>query len=321
MPAQQVTESGINTQNNEAEVAATSGTDAPTFQSGIKQHTTDLSKYALFLGGLNVTSESLKQYDPLRTGYGRLFMVRSPLFVENAIPNKLAKFKHILEYGAMNIRGNTDMSMDFQSLSGGYANRQFEFPTYLQDQMNEFTVSVPEFSGSPVREVIMFWLTGIGDPQTGYATYHVGTNTAAGNQDLPRISANQTAEFVYVATDNTGRNVEYAAFLANCTPKTVPLQHFDYESGSHNAVTLDLNFTCVRYVSEQINKLGYELIKKYNVLMDSMNFNSGFVVPSDRQGTYYNIHTGEIRGKNDTQEGTMAPSYIAENDSTWNVNN
>ena len=74
-------------------------TEISTIQSNIKQHDGDkLLDYALFVGGLNVTNEVLANYDPLRTGYGRLFMVRTPLFLSRTIPTKLKKFKHILEY-------------------------------------------------------------------------------------------------------------------------------------------------------------------------------------------------------------------------------
>ena len=60
-----------------------------TIQTSIHQHENDkLEKYALFLGGLNVTHEVLANYDPLRTGYGRLFMVRKPAFVVDNITFK-----------------------------------------------------------------------------------------------------------------------------------------------------------------------------------------------------------------------------------------
>ena len=57
------------------------GADTPTqdstIQTGAKEHESEnLMNYALFVGGLNVTRDVLKNYDPLRTGYGRLFMVR-----------------------------------------------------------------------------------------------------------------------------------------------------------------------------------------------------------------------------------------------------
>ena len=55
-----------------------------TIQSGIKHHENDhITDYALFMGGTNVTHDVLMNYDPLKTGYGRLFMVRKPVFLQH----------------------------------------------------------------------------------------------------------------------------------------------------------------------------------------------------------------------------------------------
>ena len=43
--------------------------NATTFQTNIHNHNMEnITDYALFLGGLNVTRDSLLQYDPLKTG-------------------------------------------------------------------------------------------------------------------------------------------------------------------------------------------------------------------------------------------------------------
>ncbi len=40
-----------------------------------------IRNYSLFAGGLDMTNASAANYDPLITGYGRLFMVRKPVFL------------------------------------------------------------------------------------------------------------------------------------------------------------------------------------------------------------------------------------------------
>ena len=120
-----------------------------TIQTGIKRHTKDdLTNYALFLGGTNVINEVLQCYDPLKTGYGRLFMVRKPQFLDETIPQKLKKFKHILEYGNTAVQGIGDITVQFNSMQGGYTGKAFEIPSYATDDTTGFSVNVLTFTGT-----------------------------------------------------------------------------------------------------------------------------------------------------------------------------
>lgn len=264
--------------------------DISTIQSTIKSHTNDdLTKYALFMGGLNVTHDVLINYDPLKTGYGRLFMIRKPLFLDNTIPNKLKKFKHILEYGNTSVQGINDVTVNFNQIQGGYVGKSFEIPSYASDDTNSFTVNCYEFSGSPIREVIHTWINGTSDLLTGLAHYNGDTS--------PKLQSNQTAEFIYVSTDNTGEAVEYACLFANCFPKTLKNSHFNYESGTHDLVPYEIEFTCTKYESMQINKVAQSLLNRYKLLANSLNFYSG-VKSSDNTtlgtGLGYDIMSGQI---------------------------
>ena len=243
-------------------------TEISTIQSNIKQHDGDkLLDYALFVGGLNVTNEVLANYDPLRTGYGRLFMVRTPLFLSRTIPTKLKKFKHILEYGNTAVQGINDITVNFNEYTGGYAGKSFAIPSVATDDTNTFTVNCYEFSGSPIRDVIHTWVNGSVDLLTGLTHYN--------GSDVKKLQANQTAEFVYVSTDHTGELPEYVCLLANCFPANVKNDHFNYTSGTHDLVEYNVEFRCTKYESLQINKLGKALLDRYKVLANSLNFFSG----------------------------------------------
>lgn len=264
-------------------------TDKNTIQSGIKHHETDLNSYALFLGGTNVINEVLQCYDPLTTGYARLFMVQKPTFLVETIPNALEKFKHILEYGNTSVQGINDVSVNFNQIQGGYVGKSFEIPSYASDDTNTFSVNVYEFSGSPVREVIHSWINGSTDLLTGLAHYNGATKTSV-------LQANQTAEFIYVNTDRTGENVEYACLFANCFPRGINNDPFNYNSGEHNLVETNIEFSCTKYESVQINKVAKALIDKYKVLTNSLNFYSGYD-PSGEElgsGSGYNNTTGKL---------------------------
>ena len=254
--------------------------DKKTIQSNIKSSS-------------STDSDVLYNYDPLKTGYGRLFMIRKPVFLEQVIPNKLKKFKHILEYGNTAVSGINDIQVQFNQISGGYTGKSFEIPSFASDDTNAFQVRVYEFSGSPVREVLHTWINGTTDLLTGLSTYY-GIDERIG-----RLQANQTAEFIYVATDNTGKNVEYACMFANCFPKNINMDAFNYTAGEHNLVETTIEFTCTKYDSIQINEIAQALINKYRLLANSLNFYSGIDVNKiesqmDRGAFGYDVATGKM---------------------------
>lgn len=257
-----------------------------TIQTNIHQHTyDDLDKYALFLSGLNVTHDVLQSYDPLKTGWGRLFMVRVPTMVNQLIPDKMRKFKHILEFANTGISGIGDITVNFAQVQGGYNGRQFDLPTTTDDGTQSFTVNTYEFSGSPLREVIHFWVNGVSDLQTTFSHYY--------DLDLPVNQANHTAEFIYVSTDQTGKNIEYACQFCNCFPKQIDTDRYNFQANDHDVVQMQIEFTCTKYESPQINAKAKQLIDRYQILRNSLNFHGGITdkVLGDT-GVKYDISTG-----------------------------
>lgn len=261
-----------------------------TIQSGIKSHTNNnLTNYALFLGGTNVINEVLRCYDPLKTGYGRLFMVRKPAFLldpQTGIPQQFNKFKHIVEYGNTEITGLNDVSVEFGSITGGYVGKAFEIPTFAQDSTTTFTVTVYEFSGSPVREVLHTWINGTTDLMTGLSHYN--------GSSLEKLQANQTAEFIYCSTDVTGENIEYACLFANCFPGGLNIDVFNQQGAQHEVVTTQIDFHCTKYESIQINKMAKVLLDKYKIVANSLNFYSGFNASDFNEALHYDIKSGKM---------------------------
>lgn len=259
-----------------------------TIQSNIHQHQfDDLDKYALFLSGLNVTHDVLQSYDPLKTGWGRIFMVRVPTMVNQLIPDKMRKFKHILEFANTGVTGIGDMTVNFAQLQGGYGGRSFEIPTSVDDGTTELTIATYEFSGSPLREVIHFWVNGVSDIQTTFSHYY--------DLDLPVNQANHTAEFIYVSTDQTGKNIEYACQFCNCFPKNIDTDRYNFTANQHDVVPMEIQFTCTKYESPQINEKAQQLLDRYQILRNSLNFNGGITnaILGDT-GVRYNIETGQL---------------------------
>lgn len=280
-----------------------------TIQSNIRNadHRSSVTDYALFMGGTNVTHDVLAQYDPLKTGYSRIFMVREPVWVSYYLNQgevqKFKIFKHILEYGFTSINGLGDISVNTNQIQGGYTGKSFEIPSFAEDNTNSLSIQVYEFSGSPIREVLHTWINGTTDLLTGLTTYNGLIGQEANNQTIEVNQANQTAEFIYVSTDCTGQNIEYACMFANCFPKGISLDPFNYSSGEHNLVETTIEFTATKYESIQINLLAQKLLDRYKLLANSLNFYSGIDANSLDNTTSdtglrpafgYNVKTGKL---------------------------
>ena len=253
-------------------------------QSNIKNSSRDLTRYSLFLGGLNVKARALEQYDPLKTGYTRIFVVQMPKFMNRILPLASKNFKHMIEYGFKSIDGIQNLTMEYEAITGGYAGRSFEIPTILKDETNAITIKLQEMSGSPVREYIEMWLSGISDPHTGLCHYHgaLDKDSATGNAGMEAIQANQVAEMIYVSTDHTGREIEFACLLSNMIPKVVKRDHYNYESGTHNAVEYDVEFTCTMYTSPDVNEVAKLLLDKYKILTNYLDFKSDYIMSNGK---------------------------------------
>lgn len=241
-------------------------------QQNIKRNTKDFSTYSMFLGGLDITSKNIDQFDPLRPGYARIFVIRVPRFMEIMDSEASRRFKHLLEVGFTGFSGVANTTMDTEDVSGGYAGNKFAIPSVVKDDTDSVTIRCLELTGSPLREYVDTWVTGISDPLTGLSHYHgvLDDDTCAYK------ASNHTMEIIYLSTDPTGRQIEYCAMYANMMPKEITKGHFDYEPGSHPAVNIDLQFTATRYESPQINEIGAALLNKYQVRRDYLDFQSGY---------------------------------------------
>lgn len=287
-----------------------------TIQTGAHQFTkTDITKYSLMLGGLNVRNEVLKQYDPLVGGYPRLFMVRKPQCLvkyfeadkSGAAISRMDAFKHILEYANNGISGLGNQSVTFGTVTGGFAGKKFEIPTKSEDGTDTLTIKIYEFSGSPVREMIHTWVNFVVDEESGFA--HYGGLIAAGTMGYSQ--ANHTAEFIYTVTDRTGMKVEFACQFCNCFPKEVPVEQFNCEDPSnHEIVELSLQFATTKYCGVDVNEKAKLLLKNHQIMVNSLEYWSGLSVETcEANPTGYDPTNGEL-SKLTTSTGKLASGNV-----------
>ena len=61
----------------------------------------------------------------------------------------------------------------------------------------------------------------------------------------------------------------------NCFPKGYKNDQFNYQQGEHNFVETQINFSCTKYESIDINQKAKKLLQNYQILVNSLEFNSG----------------------------------------------
>lgn len=247
-----------------------------TLQDNLRKSNTDITKHSYWLGGFNTKNSALQQYDLIRTGYGRIFILRMPAFVKFLLEEETKKFKHMLEFGNTGIDGIQGYTVEFQSATGGYNGNSIEIPTNVKDDTNEITIKLYETQGSLIRTYIDFWITGTIDPFTGLSHYHGAREVDANSKSYIQSQANQTMEALYVATDPTGEEIEYVCLLTNMFPKSSDHSHFNYSPGEHNLVEVSIPFTANKYMSAQINFIGNVALKKFKILRNYLNIYSGY---------------------------------------------
>lgn len=282
------------------------------FRSGIADRISEgtadeIVKNSYWLGGVDTRAAAMKNIDLARTGYGRLFIVKMPRFVEYTLSNETKMFKHLLEFANIGIDGIAGYSVEFGSLTAGYTGTTVEMPTSVKDDTNSVTIKINETSKILIQSYLDYWITGTIDPFTGLATYHGLLDSTHDSDGIKYSQGNHTMEAVYVHTDPTGTGVNYACLLTNMFPKSSDHSHWVTEPGSHELVSLSIEFTCNKYVTNQITAFAQQLLDNSNILKNYLNFNSGYsnsgntvTQPGDDKQTTTMTNTGGISAWKDS---------------------
>ena len=239
-----------------------------TSQSGGRQITKTFDDTDLFRGILQLDHGRLNQYDFMVGGYGMFFWINLPTFMQSGNPTLATRFKNLTEKGATSFDGIQDMQVSTEDVTGGIAGNSFKQVTNMKDEFDTFTMKVYELQGSPYREAIEYWLTGIRDPKSGWATYHGQIQ----QNGMTYSAANHSGELIYIATDPSGMKVEYACIVANVIPTKVPKSHLNLTHGEHQMVQMDLEFTGVKYESRWITEKAQKILDAQLTIKHYMSF-------------------------------------------------
>lgn len=284
----------------------------------VLRNTKTFENFSYFLGGVDVTHQNLDKFTPYIRGVSRIFLHKPPIFMRKLDPDMSKAFKTYIETGYKSVSGIGDISVEFTNFEGGFAGQNFQTVQLARDDTESVTISVYELTGSPIREYIDTWVTGVRDPRSGIAHYHglieKYFNNPSGGDGLPYAEINHTAEFIYTTYDPTGLALEYACMFAHCFPRRVPKDHLNYESGNRDNAQLDLEFAAEKYESPAINDIGIWYTQNSKVNWNYLDFTPEFNTAPGTSGGYMgqgndNVGTyvyGYGRGEYHTFTGNMA---------------
>jgi hypothetical protein len=233
-----------------------------TSQSGILQKGVKGANYTtdnLFAGMWRLDQSNLDRFDPFITGYAFIMWTKLPQFFKDTTMKK--NFQALTEKNFKAFSGVSDMTLQVEDMTTGFAGNSYGVATNLQKENTSFTLTHYELAGSPIRELYQYWVTGIRDPETGLAHYN-------GNIDTLGYSAkNHTGELLYVVTDPSGseKGIEFACYYTNVMPTKIPMGHLNYSSGDHAVQEIEIDFRGNFHQSQAINDLAVSAMKVYKI--------------------------------------------------------
>ena len=231
--------------------------------SSQRDYNKDAAKDNFFAGTWDMDQTNLDAYNPFVQGYAYWIWTKLPKFFSEEMAKK---FKAMTEKNFKSFSGLSNITMDTDSVTGGFAGNTYDVATNLKKPDGSFTLKHQEYMGSPIRKLYEYWIYGIRDIETGLATYH----GKIANGTLQYSIANHSAEGIYIVTDPSGalgaqsangNPIEYACYYTNIVPTDIPQDHLNYSAGDHGLTEIDIPFKGVWHRSEKVNTLAKSLLK------------------------------------------------------------
>lgn len=289
----------------------------------------DVTSYKLMRGVPDFGS--LVQFNPYETGYAAFIICGMPKFIEklatlNAGYNKLVQnWAHIIEYEFKNFEGLDDISADSIEL-GDDLNSINVISKVNMQSASEFSLTYDEKSGSPLTKFAKLYLTGIKDPRTQVKTYHGLIHSRDGNNTIEPGFENEVFTFLFIATDNTMRNVEAAYLLIGCQLLSAETSMYNYSKGDIGKKDISVRFSGYPITSSKIDQAAQDMMdfllsseaKARQIIVNSDEFNYTGIdkVAKTLQG--YNMDATKdyatVKAANSEVSYRAADYYVSTND-------
>ena len=220
----------------------------------------DVTSYRLMRGVPDFGS--LVQFNPYETGYAAFIICQMPKFIDvlakyNSDYNKLIKnWAHIIEYEFKSFDGLEDMSAETIQL-GDDLNSINVINKVNMQSASEFSLTYDEKSGSPLTKFAKLYLTGIKDPRTQVKTYHGLIH----NDILEDGFENEVFTFLFIATDNTMRKVEFSTLIVGAQLNSADTSMYNYTKGDIGKKEVTVKFSGYPIIGTKIDAAAQDMIK------------------------------------------------------------
>jgi hypothetical protein len=183
-------------------------------------------------------------HDPYVSGYAFIKWLKVPTWIPNP-----EQFKAYSEKNFKAFSGLSNISMGTAGVKAGFTETEVAYATSISKQ-GEFSLKYQQHSGGPLKTIYDAWVSGIRDPKTGIATYPLTSG-------LPYHSSNHTGVLLYVVTrpdanNFGGKNIEFAALYTKVMPTIIHLDHYNFESGSHDVTESDQEFKAYMHIGAKV---------------------------------------------------------------------
>lgn len=219
----------------------------------------DVTKYNLMRGVPDFGS--LVQFNPYETGYAAFIICGIPKFMEMLAASNtkyqslVDNWVHIIEYEFKSFDGLQDLNADTIQLGDDLNNINVINKVNMQSA-SEFTLTYDEKSGSPLTKFAKLYLTGIKDPRTQVKTYH---GLIHSGQMEPGFE-NEVFTFLFIATDNTMREVEAAYLLIGCQLNSADTDMYNFTKGDINKREVSVKFSGYPISCSQVDGCAAEML-------------------------------------------------------------
>ena len=202
----------------------------------------------------HVNTQNL-DFDPLVTGYAFIYWTKLPFWVEQNYPN----FKEMSTKNFKSFEGLSDIELQTGQYAHSFNGNNYEYATTITKGNTDFTLRHQEYSGSPIKNMYQFWISGIRDPETDIAVYPRAFGCEYG-------AKNHTGELMYIMTrpdvNNTGKNIiEFSAFYTAVFPTKIPISHLGFTLATHDSPEIDINFKGDMHIGPEVDEYAAEIIR------------------------------------------------------------